>query len=497
MKSVVAGSRAASARVRCSGSTLETNGDAGRRSRVVGARARRRRGADRGPTRRCRCSPPCAAVVPVAPLRRPSRTAPASAGHALARRAHLARLRRRRPTRYGSSTPRRAAPDAAPARCSDRLIFSPAKSAAIQCGEVRAGCARGAARPAQRASMRSFETSTRQSFQSKRQGLRAIGVAREQLVSVVDESRRAQSVEDIGYGSEIGRHVTGSASCGSAGAGERSEQRMAYASTRGATRRAVRARRRARGSNSAPIRGARPTTHVATEPANRADAHPVPTTTATSRRASSASPTALAPHAEITVVAPERDRSGASNSLTLDRPLSVRRAPNGFLFVNGTPTDCVHLAVTGLLDELPDMVVSGINLRRQHGRRHDLFGHGRGGDRGLPARHPVDRGLAASSKTGDAFRNRRARRARPGRAASAPAVRAPWLLNVNVPDVPHARRRRASQSRASGERHKAEAVIADAEPARRDRLLGRRGGRRGRRGRGHRLPRRRPAATSR
>src|SRR6266508_2646386 len=54
----------------------------------------------------------------------------------------------------------------------------------------------------------------------------------------------------------------------------------------------------------------------------------------------------LAPHAVITVVAPERDRSGASNSLTLDRPLTVRRAPSGFLFVNGTPTDCVHLAVT-------------------------------------------------------------------------------------------------------------------------------------------------------
>ena len=69
----------------------------------------------------------------------------------------------------------------------------------------------------------------------------------------------------------------------------------------------------------------------------------------------------LAPYADLTVVAPERDRSGASNSLTLDRPLTVRRAPSGFLFVNGTPTDCVHLAVTGLLDELPDMVISGIN----------------------------------------------------------------------------------------------------------------------------------------
>src|SRR3979490_1014097 len=66
--------------------------------------------------------------------------------------------------------------------------------------------------------------------------------------------------------------------------------------------------------------------------------------------------------ASITVVAPERDRSGASNSLTLDRPLSVRRSANGFQFVNGTPTDCVHLAVTGLLEEMPDMIISGINL---------------------------------------------------------------------------------------------------------------------------------------
>src|SRR5260221_10113550 len=65
---------------------------------------------------------------------------------------------------------------------------------------------------------------------------------------------------------------------------------------------------------------------------------------------------------EVTVVAPERDRSGASNSLTLDRPLTVRRAANGFRYVNGTPTDCVHLALTGLVRPLPDLVVSGINL---------------------------------------------------------------------------------------------------------------------------------------
>ncbi|MGH8755645.1 MAG: 5'/3'-nucleotidase SurE, partial [Burkholderiales bacterium] len=65
--------------------------------------------------------------------------------------------------------------------------------------------------------------------------------------------------------------------------------------------------------------------------------------------------------AEVTVVAPERDSSGASNSLTLDRPLSLRKSHNGFYYVNGTPTDCVHLAVTGMLEKLPDMVISGIN----------------------------------------------------------------------------------------------------------------------------------------
>ncbi|HQY27375.1 MAG TPA: 5'/3'-nucleotidase SurE [Burkholderiaceae bacterium] len=64
---------------------------------------------------------------------------------------------------------------------------------------------------------------------------------------------------------------------------------------------------------------------------------------------------------DVTVIAPERDRSGASNSLTLDRPLSVRVAANGFLYLNGTPTDCVHIAVTGLLDHKPDLVLSGIN----------------------------------------------------------------------------------------------------------------------------------------
>ena len=70
---------------------------------------------------------------------------------------------------------------------------------------------------------------------------------------------------------------------------------------------------------------------------------------------------ALRDLAKISVVAPEVNHSGASNSLTLSRPLAVRKAPNGFTYVNGTPSDCVHVALTGLLDRRPDLIVSGIN----------------------------------------------------------------------------------------------------------------------------------------
>jgi 5'-nucleotidase len=65
--------------------------------------------------------------------------------------------------------------------------------------------------------------------------------------------------------------------------------------------------------------------------------------------------------ADITVVAPDRDRSAASNSLTLDMPLRIKKQPNGFYAVDGTPTDCVHLAITGWLETHPDMTIAGIN----------------------------------------------------------------------------------------------------------------------------------------
>lgn len=71
---------------------------------------------------------------------------------------------------------------------------------------------------------------------------------------------------------------------------------------------------------------------------------------------------ALADYADCVVIAPEQDKSGASSSLTLDRPLNPHTLANGFISINGTPTDCVHLGIHGLLEQQPDMVVSGINL---------------------------------------------------------------------------------------------------------------------------------------
>ena len=71
---------------------------------------------------------------------------------------------------------------------------------------------------------------------------------------------------------------------------------------------------------------------------------------------------ALADYAECVVIAPDQDKSGASSSLTLDRPLHPQWLSNGFISLNGTPTDCVHLGLNGLLDPVPEMVVSGINL---------------------------------------------------------------------------------------------------------------------------------------
>ena len=160
---------------------------------------------------------------------------------------------------------------------------------------------------------------------------------------------------------------------------------------------------------------------------------------------------------EVTVVAPERDRSGASNSLTLDRPLTVRRAPNGFFSVNGTPTDCVHIAVTGLLDFLPDVVVSGVNLGANMGDDTIYSGTVAAAAEGYLLGIP-SLAVSLADKEGKHFASavgaalelvERLRRAPLGE---------PVLLNVNVPDVAPAALRGMELTRL-GRRHKAEPVV--------------------------------------
>jgi 5'-nucleotidase len=170
---------------------------------------------------------------------------------------------------------------------------------------------------------------------------------------------------------------------------------------------------------------------------------------------------ALREHAEITVVAPERDRSGASNSLTLDRPLYVRRAPNGFLFVNGTPTDCVHLAVTGLLEELPDMVISGINLGANMGDDTIYSGTVAAATEGYLLGIPSV-AISLASKTAAHFETA-AHVAIELVQRHARAAAGAWLLNVNVPDIPLPSLRGIEVTRL-GRRHKAEAVIRAQNP---------------------------------
>jgi 5'/3'-nucleotidase len=170
---------------------------------------------------------------------------------------------------------------------------------------------------------------------------------------------------------------------------------------------------------------------------------------------------ALAAHADITVVAPERDRSGASNSLTLDRPLMVRRAPNGFLFVNGTPTDCVHLAVTGLLDHLPDMVISGINLGANMGDDTIYSGTVAAATEGYLLGIPSI-AISLTSKTARHFETAaqvavdlvRLHRERESKV---------WLLNVNVPDIAHDALAGIAVTRL-GRRHKAEDTVRTENP---------------------------------
>ena len=165
----------------------------------------------------------------------------------------------------------------------------------------------------------------------------------------------------------------------------------------------------------------------------------------------------LAALGEITVVAPERDRSGASNSLTLDRPLTVRRAANGFSYVDGTPTDCVHLALTGLVDPPPDIVISGINLGANMGDDTIYSGTVAAATEGFLFGIP-SLALSLAGKTGEHFETAAAIALQlVERFARAPIAQ-PVLLNVNVPDLPLARLGGVEVTRL-GRRLKAEPVV--------------------------------------
>ena len=167
---------------------------------------------------------------------------------------------------------------------------------------------------------------------------------------------------------------------------------------------------------------------------------------------------AMAAIADITVVAPSRNRSATSNSITVDRDLKVHTAANGFFYVeDGTPADCVHLAVTGLLDFRPDLVVSGINDGCNLG--DDTIYSGtvaaamEGYLLGIPSiavslnsramKHAATAGRVAQDIV------RRWQQNPPGAA---------WLLNVNVPDVPFEALKGVRTVRL-GKRHQAEPVV--------------------------------------
>lgn len=166
--------------------------------------------------------------------------------------------------------------------------------------------------------------------------------------------------------------------------------------------------------------------------------------------------------AEVTVVAPEQDRSGASNSLTLDRPLSLRRGANGFYHVNGTPTDCVHLAVTGMLDQIPDMVVSGVNLGANMGDDTIYSGTVAAATEGFLLGVPSI-AVSLCSKAGVHFDTAARVALELVQMIERQNVREPVLLNVNVPDVPYEELRGRVVTRL-GKRHKAEAVVKSVTP---------------------------------
>ena len=167
--------------------------------------------------------------------------------------------------------------------------------------------------------------------------------------------------------------------------------------------------------------------------------------------------------ARVTVVAPQFDRSGASNSLTLDRPLLPEQAANGFIAINGTPTDCVHIAITALLrDDPPDIIVSGINRGPNMG--DDILYSGtvaaatEGRFLGLPAI-----AVSLGSFEGNYFSTAARVVVDIIRKLEQEPLDSDTILNINVPDIEYSKLQ-SFQATRLGKRHKAEPAVEAVDP---------------------------------
>ncbi|MCF6288250.1 MAG: 5'/3'-nucleotidase SurE [Proteobacteria bacterium] len=169
---------------------------------------------------------------------------------------------------------------------------------------------------------------------------------------------------------------------------------------------------------------------------------------------------------KITIYAPISDRSGASNSLTLDRPVRIHKLADNKFAVDGTPTDCVHMALTGLMDELPDMVASGINNAANLG--DDVLYSGtvaaaiEGRYLGLPA---IAFSLATSHESGQVRYFETAQYFIKKIILNLQANPLPQdtILNINFPNIPIDAVKGIKVTRF-GNRHKAENTVQDIDP---------------------------------
>lgn len=165
--------------------------------------------------------------------------------------------------------------------------------------------------------------------------------------------------------------------------------------------------------------------------------------------------------AEIVVVAPDSNRSGSSNSLTLDRPLRVMKSDKGYYSINGTPSDCVHIALTGVLEHRPDLVVSGINQGQNMGDDTLYSGTVAAATEGFLFGIPA---IAFSQvEHGWAELDSAARIAKDIVLRRLDALHSPFLLNVNIPNRPYAELGKIVATRL-GKRHESEPVIRTRDP---------------------------------